>query len=142
LKTLWATLRGTDSLVGHNILEFDLPFIKQRSWIQNVAPSRSIDMKKYYTGDVFDTMQIWSNWGFKKGVKLENLGSALNVGCKSGHGTDVAHWWAVRDFGSIKSYCIEDVRLTYRVFQRLTYQPVVQNPLPPSVGSDSIILIA
>jgi len=79
-------------------------------------------MRKYYTGDVFDTMQIWSNWGFKKGVSLDNLAQALNVGRKSAHGTDVAHWWAARDFDSIKRYCAEDVRLTHRVFQRLTYQ--------------------
>jgi len=39
---------------------------------------------------VVDTMQMWTNWGFKKGVTLDNLGNALGCGAKSGHGTDVA----------------------------------------------------
>jgi hypothetical protein len=35
---------------------------------------------------------LLSNRGFKKFVKLEELGDALGCGCKTGHGTDVAQW--------------------------------------------------
>jgi len=122
LVKLWDSLKPTDAIVGHNVLEFDVPFIKQRSWIQNIRPSRPIDLRKFYTVDVIDTMQLWTNWGFKKGVSLDDLAMALGVGQKTGHGTDVAHWWAIRDFAGIQRYCMEDVRLTHRVYQRLTYQ--------------------
>ena len=122
LTKLWNSLKPTDAIVGHNALEFDVPFIKQRSWIQNIRPTRPIDLRKFYTVDVIDTMQLWTNWAFKKGVGLDDLAQALGVGQKTGHGTDVAHWWTARDFESIKTYCIEDVRLTHRVYQRLTYQ--------------------
>jgi 3'-5' exonuclease len=131
LTKLWNSLKPTDAIVGHNVLEFDVPFIKQRSWIQNIRPARPIDLRKYYTADVIDTMQLWTNWGFKKGVSLDNLAQALGVGQKTGHGTDVAHWWTARDFESIKMYCMEDVRLTHRVYQRLTYQSTV-NAFPAS----------
>jgi hypothetical protein len=97
-------------------------FLRQRSWILGIKPTRTIDLRKYYSEDVIDTMQLWSNWGFRKFVKLEVLGDALGCGCKTGHGTDVAQWWAARDFASIATYCMEDVRLTYRVFCRLMYQ--------------------
>src|SRR4051794_18469544 len=40
LEELWEDLRPSDIFVGHNILEFDLPFIRQRSWILNAKPSR------------------------------------------------------------------------------------------------------
>jgi DNA polymerase elongation subunit (family B) len=123
LEKFWDVIEPTDVLVGHNILDFDLPFILQRSWIHNIRPTRTIDMRKYYTGEVIDTMQVWSNWSYKKAVKLDELAQALGVGQKSGKGTDVAHWWAVRDFDSIKRYCLDDVRLTYRVFCRLKYLP-------------------
>jgi len=123
LEEFWAAIRPTDLLVGHNILEFDLPFVRQRSWILGIKPSRALDLRKYYTGDVVDTMHVWTNWGYKKGVTLDNLGTALGCGAKTGHGTDVAHWWAVRDLQSIATYCMEDVRLTYRVYCKLTYQP-------------------
>ena len=136
LVKIWGLLKPTDAIVGHNVLEFDLPFIRQRSWIQNIRPSRAVDLRKFYTVDVIDTMQLWTNWGFKKGVSLDNLAQALGMGQKTGHGTDVAHWWAGREFESIKKYCMEDVRLTHRVYQRLTYQ-LPMNTLPTNVAAPS-----
>src|SRR5215467_13992161 len=93
-----------------------------RSWISGIRPSRAVGLRRYYTVDVRDTMQIWTNWGFKKGVSLDALGCALGCGNKTGHGMDVAQWWAQRDLDSIKACCLEDVRLTYRVHCRLVYQ--------------------
>ena len=58
LSQIWSSLRPSDVIVGHNVLEFDLPFIKQRSWIRNIRPTRTLDMRKYYTVDVIDTMQL------------------------------------------------------------------------------------
>jgi hypothetical protein len=82
-----------------------------------------LDTRRYYTADVIDTLQLWTNWsGNKKGVTLDALGSALGCGRKTGEGARVAEWWAVRDIDSIKKYCCEDVQLTYRVFCRLMYQ--------------------
>jgi DNA polymerase elongation subunit (family B) len=129
LRRFWELVKPTDVLVGHNILDFDLPFIRQRCWIRGIVPSRSIDCRRYYTTEVLDTLQLWTNWGFKtKGVSLDNLGIVLGCGQKTGNGSSVAQWWSARDTNSIASYCIEDVRLTYRVFCRLTYQPVPHEP--------------
>jgi DNA polymerase III epsilon subunit-like protein len=122
LTEFWATIHPTDVLVGHNVFEFDVPFIRQRSWILGIRPSRVIDMRKYYSADVQDTMQLWTNWGFKKGVTLDALGSALGCGQKNAHGLDVARWWASRDLDSIKAYCLADVQLTYLVHCRLMYR--------------------
>src|ERR1019366_6744177 len=78
---------------GHNVHDFDLPFIRQRSWIRGVRPTGVVDLRRYYTVDVRDTLQIWTNWGFKKqGVTLDALGAALECGQKSGHGFDVSQW--------------------------------------------------
>jgi DNA polymerase elongation subunit (family B) len=122
IQAFWNVIRPTDVLIGHNLLEFDLMFLRQRSWILGIKPTRTIDLRKYYSEDIIDTMQMWSNWGFKKFVKLEELGDVLGCGCKTGHGTDVAQWWAVRDLDNIKAYCLHDVRLTYAIYCRLTYQ--------------------
>lgn len=119
----WHALKPGDALVGHNVLDFDIRFLQQRSWILGIQPSRILDTRRYYTADVIDTLQLWTNWsGNKKGVTLDALGSALGCGRKTGEGARVAEWWAVRDIDSIKKYCREDVQLTYRVFCRLTYQ--------------------
>ena len=34
-------------------------------------------------------MAVWTNWSYKKGVKLEDLGYVLGCGQKNGHGTNV-----------------------------------------------------
>jgi DNA polymerase elongation subunit (family B) len=123
LEQFWKLIQPTDVFVGHNVLGFDLPFILQRSWILRVQPSREVNLRKYYTTEVFDTMQVWTNWG-SKGVKLDVLAGALGCGNKSGSGVSVSVWWSARDFQTITKYCLDDVRITYRVFRRLMYLPV------------------
>jgi hypothetical protein len=131
LTGFWSNLRAEDLLVGHNVMEFDLVILKQRSWIHGIRPSRSVDLRRYYTLDVRDTLSLWSNWGFKKGVSLDALAAALGCGQKIGHGVDVADWWAVRDLRSIREYCLQDCWVTYQVFCKLTYQePRVREPQP------------
>jgi len=119
----WNAMRTGDVIVGHNVLDFDLRFLRQRSWILGIQPSRAFDTRRYYTADVVDTLQLWTNWsGNKKGVTLDALGAALGCGRKTGEGANVAQWWAEDDIDRIKKYCGDDVQLTYRVFCRLTYQ--------------------
>ena len=119
----WDALRPGDVVVGHNVLDFDICFLQQRSWILAIQPSRTLDTRRYYTEDVIATLQLWTNWsGNKKGVTLDALGAALGSGRKTGDGAKVAQWWAERDIDSIKMYWRDDVRLAYRVFCRLTYQ--------------------
>jgi 3'-5' exonuclease len=127
LQEFWGQLEPSDVIVGHNVLGFDLPFILQRSWILQVRPSREINRRKYYTTEVFDTMQVWTNWG-PKGIKLDLLAGVLGCGSKSGHGTSIGVWWSARDFQTISNYCLDDVRITHRVFRRLMYLPAIQTP--------------
>ena len=151
LQEFWSLIQPSDVIVGHNVLGFDLPFIFQRSWILQVQPSREINLRKYYTTEVFDTMQVWTNWG-PKGIKLDLLAGVLGCGNKSGHGTSVGVWWGARDFKSIADYCLDDVRLTYKVFRRLQYLSIDQGamakePMPPAtqhrqLGSDEAQLVS
>lgn len=123
IRDFWAAMRPGDVIVGHNVMDFDLRFLQQRSWILGIKPSRTFDTRRYYTTEVIDTLQLWTNWtGSKKGVTLDALGLALGCGRKTGDGSNVARWWAERDIESIKTYCRDDVRLSYSVFCRLTYR--------------------
>jgi DNA polymerase elongation subunit (family B) len=140
LTDFWATIHPTDVIVGHNVHEFDILYLKQRSWILGIRPSRTIDLRKYYSTDIKDTMQIWTNWGFKKGVTLDALGAALSCGQKSGHGMDVAQWWATRDLDAIKQYCLGDVRVTYLIYCKLTFQqPRSPKPRPDSEAAPNSV---
>lgn len=130
ITEFWNAIRRTDILVGHSILAFDLAFLRQRSWILDIRPTREIDTRKYYTTDVVDTLELWTNWGNKKGASLDAIGIALGFGGKTGDGSSVGRWWAERNFKAIKDYCRDDVRLSYRVYCRLTYQE--PKPIPDS----------
>lgn len=121
LGDFWNSVRPSDLLIGHNILEFDMPFIRQRCWILDLKPSREVNLRKYYTDEIFDTMQMWGNW-IKK-VKLDDLGSALACGQKTGNGSCVGQWWFSGDLQRIAEYCLEDVRLAYKIFCRMNYLP-------------------
>src|ERR1019366_4521468 len=36
LTEFWGTIHPTDVIVGHNIHDFDVPFVRQRSWILGI----------------------------------------------------------------------------------------------------------
>ena len=124
LERFWAALRPDGLIVGYNVLAFDLMFIRQRSWILGVKPPIALNLKKYYTDQVVDLMELWTNWSAKfKGCGLDNIARALGLGAqKTGSGADVAVWWANRDYDSIVRYCMADVELTYRVYCRMHYR--------------------
>jgi len=128
ITEFWRTIAPSDVLVGHNILDFDLRFLRQRSWILGIEPSRKVDTRKYYSGDVVDTLQLWTNWGNKKGATLDALGVALGCGGKTGSGANVAKMWAEQNLDAIKAYCRQDVRVAYQIFCRLTYREPKQFP--------------
>ena len=124
LKNFWDRIQPGDVLIGFNLLNYDCMFLRQRSWILGVRPSRKIDLKKYYTTDVIDLMQLWSNWGAQKYVSLDQLAGALACGTKTGDGNQVAEWWQAGKIDQIAQYCLNDVRVTYLVFLRLMFQAV------------------
>lgn len=136
ITEFWNSIKPTDVVVGHNIVAFDLQFIRQRSWILGIHPSRAFDLREYYTNDVVDTLEVWTNWGNKKGASLDAVSAALGCGSKTGNGMAVDRWWREGNLDAIKSYCREDVRLAYRVFCRLTYRQ------PKSFAPDTQTLCA
>lgn len=119
LTDFWKILRPADYLIGHNLIGFDIPFIQARSVINKVKPSRAIDLRRYSTAGVYDTMQVWSNWDRQRFPKLDLLATVLGLGGKSGSGDQVAHWVEQGDWARLKDYCMQDVRLTREIYRRM-----------------------
>jgi len=131
LERFWASITDTDQLVGHNILAFDLMFIRQRSWILRVKPPVVLNLRKYYTEQVVDLMEMWTNWSTRfKGASLDNIATVLGVGEKTGHGSEVAALWAAGDTAALMKYCMSDVWLSYQVYCKMTYREPLGVPLP------------
>jgi hypothetical protein len=110
--------------VGHNILDFDLPFLINRSRILNIPLPRhlySIKGGRVYFSDHFvDTRLVWL-LGRKAGdnpSSLDFVAKALKVGAKNGSGADFAQLMKT-DREAAKAYAANDVHLTTKVAQRL-----------------------
>lgn len=119
LTQFWKTVMPDDYLIGHNLLGFDLPYIMGRSVIARVKPSRHIDLRRYRTDTIFDTMQVWCGWDAGKYPKLDTLAAIMGFEGKSGSGAQVAGWAAAGEWEKIKDYCLDDVRITRRVYERM-----------------------
>lgn len=109
-------------IITHNGLGFDLPFIKKRSIIHQVKPPFDINLAKFRTEPVYDTMAIWSNWDMRGWIKLDVLAKALNVPTKSGSGAQVAEMWVQGLQKETAAYCLQDTFVTYACYCRMTFR--------------------
>lgn len=124
LRQFWARLaQDRPALyITHNGLGFDLPFIKKRSIINQVKPSLEINLAKFRSEPVYDTMAIWSNWDTRGWVKLDVLARALQVEAKSGSGEQVAGMWERRQGRELAQYCLQDTYVTYACYCRMNFR--------------------
>ena len=124
LRQFWARLaqHRPTLYITHNGLGFDLPFIKKRSIINQVKPSTEINLAKFRTEPVYDTMAIWSNWDMRGWVKLDVLARALQVETKSGSGEQVAEMWEKRQGRELAQYCLQDTYVTYACYCRMNFR--------------------
>lgn len=124
LRQFWARLAQDRPtlFITHNGLGFDLPFIKKRSIINQVKPSLDINLAKFRTEPVYDTMAIWSNWDTRGWVKLDVLARALHVETKSGSGSQVAEMWEKGQGLELARYCLQDTYVTYACYCRMNFR--------------------
>ena len=129
LKGFWKQLRGFDEkqdlIVGHNIYDFDLPFLYKRSVIQRVRPSVRLSFARYRSRPIFDTMKEWELWAWRPGIKLEELAEVLQLGMTKTEGMDggcVYDRFLEERHQEIADYCLRDVELTREIYYRLTFE--------------------
>ena len=124
LRQFWARIAQDrpSLIITHNGLGFDLPFIKKRSIVHQVKPTYDVNLAKFRTEPVYDTMAIWSNWDTRGWVKLDVLARALNVETKSGSGEQVAEMWAKGQGQDLAQYCLQDTYVTYACYCRMNFR--------------------
>jgi hypothetical protein len=129
LRGFWNQLRGFDGkqdlIVGHNIYDFDLPFLYKRSVIQRVRPSVRLSFARYRSRPVFDTIKEWELWAWRPAVKLEELAEVLRLGMTKTEGMDgscIYDRFLEGCHREIADYCLRDVELTREIYYRLTFE--------------------
>jgi predicted PolB exonuclease-like 3'-5' exonuclease len=122
LENFWMLAMDANLFVGHNILDFDLRFIWQRSIIHQIKPPRDIPFTRFRNNPVFDTMQEWSQWGRER-VSLDSLAKALGIPSpkESLDGSKVYPHYRAGKLADICEYCKRDVDTARQVYRRLTF---------------------
>lgn len=122
IQGFWRLATETNLFVGHNLLEFDLRFIFQRSVIHRIKPSREISFARFHSAPVFDTMQEWSKWG-REHISLDLLARVLDIPSPkdSLDGSKVYPYFRAGRFPEICDYCSRDVETVRHVYRRLTF---------------------
>lgn len=111
---------GATTVVGHNVVSFDLRFIWQRCFVLGVkAPSWLPLDPKPWGREVADTMSIFS--GVRDKISLDNLCRAMGLPGKGDGmtGADVAAAWERGEYDEIAAYCRADVERVRAVHQRM-----------------------
>jgi len=110
--------------IGHNLIDFDLRFIKQRALILCTPPGIYLPSEaRHGKGGVFDTMREWC--GFRNYVKQSELQEAFNIPVDEtlaiGGGDEVNAFWTAGRFDDIAKYNRDDVRVCRAIHKRLTW---------------------
>jgi len=122
IKGFWKIVPDCNLFVGHNILDFDMRFIYQRSVIHNIKPSRDIPFTRFRNAPIYDTMQEWSKWG-REHASLDSLSKALGIPSPKENldGSKVYPYYRAGKLPEIIEYCKRDVESVRAVYKRLTF---------------------
>lgn len=133
LDAFWSTIAEHQKpfFITHNGLNFDLPFLIKRSIIKGIKPSQQFNLTRYRMDFVYDTMAVWSNWDYKKSIKLELLAKVLSVESKSGSGKDVFTKWSDGKYKEVAEYCFQDVFVTYACFCKMNFLEIKNKAAVP-----------
>ena len=123
LRQFWELAKNSDMFIGHNVMDFDLRFIYQRSIINNVVPSLDLNFARYRSFPIYDTMKEWVKWS-NNSIGLEPLALALGIPTPK-EGIDGSQVYAFYKKGKVQDildYCKRDVETTRAVFKRMVFE--------------------
>ena len=109
---------------GHNIKEFDLPFLCRRMIINGISLPAALQLnnKKPWEITHIDTLELWKFGDYKNYTSLALLAEVLGIPSPKSDidGSMVGKvYWAEKNPERIAQYCMQDVLTTAKVFMRL-----------------------
>lgn len=128
---------GIRFFAGHNIREFDIPFLCRR-FLANQLPipaCMNFQQTKPWDVPVIDTFQLWRFGDYKNFTSLQLLATVLKVPSSKDdmNGSEVGRvYWQgdarerVDAINRITQYCEKDVVATANVLLRLMQQPTIE----------------
>ena len=110
-------------LCGHNVKEFDIPFLARRMIINQISIPQKLNLfgKKPWEIPHLDTLELWKFGDYKNFTSLKLLTKILGIPSPKGDidGSQVGHVYYVdKDIDRIITYCEKDVIAVAQIFLR------------------------
>jgi len=128
--------RYNHCICGHNIREFDIPFLCRRMIINQMRLPNLLNIigaKTWETSHLIDTLDLWKFGDYKHYTSLDLLCQVLDVKSPKGSisGKDVSQLYWEGRLDDIAVYCEQDVRATMEVFLKCVNSGRRNNLLNP-----------
>jgi 3'-5' exonuclease len=132
LKTLESVNKSNPNFhfAGHNIKEFDIPYISRRLLINELQlPSfMQFSGKKPWETNLIDTMQLWKFGDYKNYTSLKLLAEVLGIATPKDDidGSKVKEvYYKEKNLKRIVEYCQKDVVAVAQIFLRFQNLPLL-----------------
>jgi len=118
IQEFWSRMIPVNLFIGHNILDFDIKHIIQRSIIHRL-PYRAIPFIRFRNFPIYDTMHEWTKWHGR--VHLSELALAFGFPSPKEVMSGAEVWPAYQrgEIEKIRTYCAGDVETTRNVYKRM-----------------------
>lgn len=119
---------------GHNIKEFDIPFLCRRMVINGMSLPDCMQLsgKKPWEISHLDTLELWRFGDYKHYTSLSLLAEVLGIPSPKEDidGSKVGEvYWQEKNLQRIGNYCMQDVLTTARVYLRLKGVDISPEPV-------------
>jgi hypothetical protein len=116
---------------GHNLKEFDIPFLCRRLMVNGLAIPSFLDFqnRKPWETNLVDTFQYWRFGDYKNYTSLQLLAAVLNIPSPKDDidGSQVGHvYWVEKDLQRIVVYCQKDIITVANILLRFKNQPLLE----------------
>lgn len=131
LLNLYYNRPETHALVGHNIKEFDIPYLCRRMLVNGLSLPRVLDIagKKPWETNFLDTLELWKFGDRKNYTSLGLLTSLFHIPTPKDDidGSQVARvFWTDNNLERIVHYCQKDVLAVAQLLLRFKQMPLLK----------------
>ncbi|MBI1782527.1 MAG: 3'-5' exonuclease [Sphingobacteriales bacterium] len=130
LVNTYSRLHKDFQFAGHNIKEFDIPYLCRRMTINgiNLPEYLQLSGKKPWETNMADTMQLWKFGDYKHFTSLKLLAACLGIDTPKDDmdGSMVRTvYYQEKDIKRIVEYCQKDVVTTAQILLKLRNMPLI-----------------
>lgn len=125
LVATWSLLsRKSPRVITYNGRSFDIPFLRNRSIVHGVRPSRDLLGSRYVTREHFDVLEYLTAFGSVRPAPSFDLACwSLGIESPKGGGIDgskVGEFYNAGKIDEIAEYCLRDVRALADMYRKVT----------------------